>query len=186
MPLGGANPPGLGRLGATSARSGAHIVAVGVGVGGAGAKGRVSYILDIIYHSTLPALSIIIAGVGGWVLGMRGMMVTILGEDYLTLAEAKGLKDRRIFLRYAMRNAILPQFTALAISLGYVVSGATIVELIFSYPGMGLRLFQAINGNDFPVIQGITFFLVVSIAVAIFVIDLIYPLLDPRITYSKK
>lgn len=145
-----------------------------------------SYILDIIYHSTLPALSIIIAGVGGWVLGMRGMMVTILGEDYLTLAEAKGLKDRRIFLRYAMRNAILPQFTALAISLGYVVSGATIVELIFSYPGMGLRLFQAINGNDFPVIQGITFFLVVSIAVAIFVIDLIYPLLDPRITYSKK
>ena len=145
-----------------------------------------SYILDLIYHSTLPALSIIIAGIGGWVLGMRGMMVTVLGEDYLTLAEAKGLKDRRIFLRYAMRNAILPQFTALAISLGYVVSGATIVELIFSYPGMGLRLFQAINGSDFPVIQGITFFLVVSIAVAILVIDLIYPLLDPRITYSRR
>lgn len=144
------------------------------------------YIWDVIYHSTLPALSIIIAGVGGWVLGMRGMMVTVLGEDYLTLAEAKGLKDRRIFLRYAMRNAILPQFTALAITLGYVVSGATIVELIFSYPGMGLRLFEAINGNDFPVIQGITFFLVLSIAVAILVIDLIYPLLDPRITYNRK
>ena len=146
----------------------------------------IGYVLDVIYHSTLPALSIIIAGIGGWVLGMRGMMVTVLGEDYLTLAEAKGLRDRRIFLFYAIRNAILPQFTALAITLGYVVSGATIVELIFSYPGMGLRLFEAINGNDFPVIQGITFFLVVSIAVAILVIDLIYPRLDPRITYTKK
>jgi peptide/nickel transport system permease protein len=144
------------------------------------------YILDIIYHSTLPALSIIIAGIGGWILGMRGMMVTVLGEDYLTLAEAKGLRERRIFFSYAMRNAMLPQFTGLAISLGYVVSGATIVELIFSYPGMGYRLFQAINTNDFPVIQGITFFLVVSIAVAILVIDLIYPLLDPRITYSRR
>lgn len=144
------------------------------------------YIIDIIYHSTLPALSIIVAGVGGWTLGMRGMMVTVLGEDYLTLAEAKGLRDRRIFLFYAMRNAMLPQFTGLAISLGYVVSGATIVELIFSYPGMGYRLFQAINTNDFPVIQGVTFFLVVSIAVAILVIDLIYPLLDPRITYNRR
>ncbi len=144
------------------------------------------YIVDIIYHSTLPALSIIIAGVGGWTLGMRGMMVTVLGEDYLTLAEAKGLRDRRIFFAYAMRNAMLPQFTGLAISLGYVVSGATIVELIFSYPGMGYRLFQAINTNDFPVIQGITFFLVVSIAVAILVIDLIYPRLDPRITYNRR
>lgn len=146
----------------------------------------IGYILDIIYHSILPALSIVVAGIGGWVLGMRGMMVTVLGEDYLTLAEAKGLKDRRIFLRYAMRNAILPQFTALAITLGYVVSGATIVELIFSYPGMGLRLFEAISSNDFPMIQGITFFLVVSIAVAILLIDLIYPWLDPRITYNRK
>lgn len=146
----------------------------------------VGYLLDIMYHSTLPALSIIIAGVGGWILGMRGMMVTVLGEDYLTLAEAKGLRDWRIFFSYAMRNAMLPQFTGLAISLGYVVSGATIVELIFSYPGMGYRLFQAINTNDFPVIQGITFFLVVSIAVAILVIDLIYPKLDPRITYQRR
>lgn len=144
------------------------------------------YILDVIYHSTLPALSIIIAGIGGWILGMRGMMVTVLGEDYLTLAEAKGLRDKRIFFSYAMRNAMLPQFTALAITLGYIVSGATIVELIFSYPGMGYRLFQAINTNDFPVIQGITFFLVVSIAVAILVIDLIYPWLDPRITYTRR
>lgn len=144
------------------------------------------YFLDIVYHSILPALSIMIAGIGGWVLGMRGMMVTVLGEDYLTLAEAKGLKNRRIFLRYALRNAMLPQFTALAITLGYVVSGSVIVELLFSYPGMGYQLFRAISSNDFPVIQGITFFLVLSIATAILGIDLIYPLLDPRITYSRK
>lgn len=146
----------------------------------------VSYLLDILHHSTLPALSIIIAGVGGWALGIRGMMVTVLGEDYLTLAEAKGLRDRRIFLRYAVRNAMLPQFTGLAISLGFIVSGATLVEFIFSYPGMGYQLFQSITSSDFPVIQGITFFLVLAVATAIFVIDLVYPLLDPRITYTRR
>ncbi|HEY65595.1 MAG TPA: ABC transporter permease [Caldilineae bacterium] len=144
------------------------------------------YILDLIYHSTLPALSIIIAGIGGWALGMRGMMVTVLGEDYLTLAEAKGLKERRIFLRYAVRNAMLPQFTGLAISLGFIVSGATIVELIFTYPGMGYQLYQSIVNSDYPVIQGITFFLVLSVATAILIIDLIYPKLDPRITYTRR
>lgn len=145
-----------------------------------------NYFLDIVYHSILPGLSIIVAGVGGWALGMRGMMVTVLGEDYLTLAEAKGLKNRVIFLRYAVRNAMLPQFTALAITLGYVVSGSVVVELIFSYPGMGYELFRAISSNDFPVIQGITFFLVLAIATAILVIDLIYPRLDPRITYHRR
>jgi peptide/nickel transport system permease protein len=146
----------------------------------------IDYLLDVVYHSILPALSIIIAGIGGWALGMRGMMVTVLGEDYLTLAEAKGLKNPRIFLNYAVRNAVLPQFTGLAISLGYVVSGSVIVELLFSYPGLGFQLFRAISANDFPVIQGITFFLVLSIATAILGIDLIYPKLDPRITYSRK
>jgi peptide/nickel transport system permease protein len=146
----------------------------------------VGYILDLLYHATLPALSIIIAGLGGWALGMRGMMVTVLGEDYLTLAEAKGLRERRIFMRYAVRNAMLPQFTGLAISLGFIVSGATIVELIFTFPGMGYQLYQAIISSDYPVIQGITFFLVLSVATAILVIDLIYPLLDPRITYARR
>lgn len=146
----------------------------------------VGYILDVLYHATLPALSIIIAGMGGWALGMRGMMVTVLGEDYLTLAEAKGLRERRIFLRYAVRNAMLPQFTGLAISLGFIVSGATIVELIFTFPGMGYQLYQSIISSDYPVIQGITFFLVLSVATAILVIDLIYPLLDPRITYARR
>ena len=95
-----------------------------------------------------------IAGIGGWILGMRGMMVTVLGEDYLTLAEAKGLKNRRIFLRYAVRNAMLPQFTALAITLGYVVSGSVIVELIFSYPGMGIRIIPRHFRERFPGYSG--------------------------------
>lgn len=146
----------------------------------------VGFFLDTLRHSTLPALSIILASAGGWALGMRGMMVTVLGEDYLTLAEAKGLPARRIFLRYAVRNAMLPQLTGLAIVLGHVVTGQTLVELIFSYPGLGYRLLQSITQSDFTVMQGITFFLVVSVAAAILVIDLFYPRLDPRISYSRK
>jgi len=144
------------------------------------------YILDTLYHSILPALSIILSGVGGWALGMRGMMVTVLGEDYLTLAYAKGLPDRRIFLRYALRNAMLPQFTGLAISLGFIVSGATLVEMIFSYPGVGYELFRSISNADYTVMQGITFIMVVSVAGAILILDLIYPKLDPRITYARR
>jgi peptide/nickel transport system permease protein len=144
------------------------------------------YLLDIGYHSLLPALSIILASAGGWALGMRGMMVTVQGEDFLTLAEAKGLPQRSIFARYAVRNAMLPQFTALAITLGHVVSGAVLVEIIFGYPGLGYRLFQSITSADYTVMQGITFFLVLSVAVAILIIDLLYPKLDPRITYARR
>jgi peptide/nickel transport system permease protein len=144
------------------------------------------YGLDIVYHSLLPALSIILSSVGGWALGMRGMMVTVQGEDYLTLAEAKGLPDRWIFLRYAVRNAMLPQVTGLAISLGNVVSGATLVELIYSYPGVGYRLYQAITTADYTVMQGITFILILSVAIAILAIDLLYPRLDPRISYARR
>jgi peptide/nickel transport system permease protein len=144
------------------------------------------YFLDGIYHSILPALSILLAGIGGWALGMRGMMVTVLGEDYLTLAQAKGLPEKHIFFRYALRNAMLPQFTGLAISLGFIVSGATLVELIFSYPGVGYQLYMSIQNADYTVMQGITFILVISVATAILILDLIYPKLDPRITYSRR
>jgi len=145
-----------------------------------------AYAADVVYHSLLPAFSIILSSIGGWALGMRGMMVTVQGEDYLTLAEAKGLPGRRVFLRYALRNAMLPQFTGLAISLGHVVSGATLVELIFGYPGLGYRLFQAITSGDYNVMQGITFMLVLNVAIAILIIDLLYPLLDPRISYARR
>jgi len=143
-------------------------------------------IVNMIYHSILPALSIILASIGFWTLGMRGVMVTALGEDYLIFAEAKGLKRRTVFLRYAIRNALLPQLTALALTLGNIVSGAVLVEVIFQYPGVGSLLYQAIRSSDFFLIQGVVFMIIVSIGFATLVLDLIYPALDPRITYARK
>src|SRR3712207_4575220 len=100
------------------------------------------FIATLLYHSFLPALSIILSALGFWALAMRGMMVTTAGEDYVTFAEAKGLRGSRIFLGYAMRTALLPQMTSLALSLGNAVSGALLVEIIFQYPGIGTLLFK--------------------------------------------
>ncbi|MGI8475454.1 MAG: ABC transporter permease [Thermomicrobiales bacterium] len=140
---------------------------------------------DVLYHSALPALSIILVSIGGWALGMRSMMVTTQGEDYVTYADAKGLKDRTIFLHYSIRNALLPQTTALALALGQLIAGTVIVEVIFSYPGIGNVLYDAIRGSDYTLVQGIVFILILAIALATLILDLIYPLLDPRITYQK-
>lgn len=136
---------------------------------------------DIAYHAILPALSIVLGAVGFWALGMRSLMVNVLGEDYITFAEAKGLSPRRIFFRYGMRNAMLPQVTALALALATVVSGAVLVEAIFNYPGLGGLLFTSVLGKDIFVVNGVVIVLIVSLAVAVFIIDMIYPLLDPRI-----
>jgi peptide/nickel transport system permease protein len=145
-----------------------------------------NFVLDIAYHSILPALAIILAQVGFWAMGMRSMMVTIQGEDYMLQAEAKGLKGPRIFYRYAVRNAILPQITGLALSLGTIISGAILVEVVFGYPGVGTLLLQAVRGYDWFVIQGIVFLVIISVAFSMLVIDLIYPLLDPRINYRSE
>jgi peptide/nickel transport system permease protein len=142
-----------------------------------------SFVLDVAHHAILPALSIVLAAVGFWALGMRGMMVTIEGEDYMTMAEAKGLPEGWIFYRYALRNAILPQFTSLAIALGAVVSGSVLVEVVFGLPGIGTLLYKSITGSDYFVIYGIVFIIIFAIALATLIIDLVYPLLDPRISY---
>ena len=113
-------------------------------------------------------------------------MISTIGEDYLYLAEAKGLRPMRIFWRYAVRNAVLPQVTALIMSFGLIVSGVVLVEIIFSYPGLGWLIYTAIRNSDYTLIQGTTFFLVLSVALAVLVLDLIYPLLDPRITYTER
>ena len=144
-----------------------------------------SMMLDIGKHAILPAASIVFAGIGAWGLGMRAMMTTVLGEDYLQMAEAKGLKPQTIFMDYAVRNALLPQVTSLAISLAHVMSGAVLVEVIFGYPGVGNLLFRSIAGNDYFVIQGISLFVILSIGVVLLALDLIYPLIDPRIRYGK-
>lgn len=144
------------------------------------------FVLDVLHHSILPALSIVLAQIGFWAMGMRSMMVTIEGEDYMLQAQAKGLKDKRIFYRYAVRNAILPQVTGLALSLGTIISGAILVEVVFSYPGVGSVLLQAVRGFDWFVIQGIVFLIIISVAFTMLVIDLVYPLLDPRISYRSE
>jgi peptide/nickel transport system permease protein len=142
-----------------------------------------SYISTVARHAVLPALSIILTSVGGWALTMRGLMVNTIGEDYMLLAEAKGLPRSRILWWYSVRNAIPPQLMHLGIALGYVVSGAILVEIVFSYPGLGYQLYQAIVNSDYTVIQGITIVLAVSVGLSVLIIDLIYPRLDPRVTY---
>lgn len=143
-----------------------------------------AFTVDVLRHSTLPALAIVITSLGGWIIGMRGMMVTVQGEDYMVFAEAKGLKGGRMFNRYGVRNAILPQVTGLALSFSTLVSGSVLVELVFQYPGVGTLLQRSINQLDYFMIYGINLIIIVSIAIAMFVMDMIYPLLDPRISYK--
>lgn len=144
------------------------------------------YISNIIEHAILPSLSIILTSLGGWALTMRSLMVNTIGEDYMLLAEAKGLRRGRILWWYAVRNAIPPQLAHLGIALGYVVSGAILVEIVFSYPGLGYQLYMSIVNSDYTVIQGITLVLAISVGLAVLIIDLIYPRLDPRVTYTSE
>jgi peptide/nickel transport system permease protein len=138
------------------------------------------FIGSAIYHAALPALTIVISSIGGWLLGMRNMMVSAMSEDYVLTARAKGLRDSRIMIRYAARNAVLPSVAGFAISLGFVVSGSIVTEQVFSYPGIGSKLLQAVQNNDYALMQGI--FLVITIAVlgANLVVDLLYGLIDAR------
>ena len=138
-------------------------------------------LLDVLRHAVLPLMAIILGNVGFWALGMRSQMVSVLGEDYITFAEAKGLSPWRVFFWYGMRNAMLSQVTALALAMGSVLSGAVLVEVIFNYPGLGSLLYVAIRGQDYFVIQGVVLMLIVALAGLLFIVDLIYPLLDPRI-----
>lgn len=143
------------------------------------------YISSVAYHAILPATAIVVASMGFWALGMRGMMITTAGEDYMILAEAKGLRPSRIFWLYGVRNSILPQVTALALGLGGIVGGAVLVEYIFAYPGVGYLLYQGIVTSDYTLIQGIVFMLVFTTATLVLILDLTYPLIDPRITFER-
>ena len=138
------------------------------------------FLLSAVDHAILPAFTIIASSIAGWLLGMRNMMIVTLNEDYIILAEAKGLSKARISFVYAARNAILPSLASFALSLGFVVSGAILVEIVFSYPGIGYVLFAAVNNSDYPLMQGV--FLVITLAVlfANIAADVFYVLLDPR------
>ncbi|MGV8855222.1 MAG: ABC transporter permease [Devosia sp.] len=139
------------------------------------------FFFDLMQHQILPALALIFGSVGGWVLSMRGMGITIQGEDYVNFAEHKGLTGGRIFRDYYLRNALLPQVTGLALALGTVITSAVIVEGLFGLPGIGTALNLAIRANDFPVIYGIVIFITIAIAALMTILEFVYPLLDPRI-----
>ncbi|SCF48840.1 peptide/nickel transport system permease protein [Micromonospora matsumotoense] len=138
------------------------------------------FILSAVQYAILPALTIVLASIGGWLLGMRNMMVSTLSEDYVLTAEAKGLAPRKIRRSYAARNAALPSVAGFAISLGFVVSGSVITEQVFSYPGIGGRLLGAVTNNDYALMQGVFLFITLAVLGANLIVDLLYGLIDPR------
>lgn len=138
------------------------------------------FLTSALYHAALPAITLVVSSIAGWLLGMRNMMVTTMSEDYVVMAEAKGLSVRRVMFAYAARNAVLPSIANFALSLGFVVSGAILVEDVFSYPGIGYVLFQAVNNEDFPLMQGVFLIITLAVLVANILADIAYAALDPR------
>ncbi len=141
------------------------------------------FIFNVIKHAFLPALSLILIGIGWWFLSMRSLTSTIVAEDFVTYAEVMGIPSRKILFQYVMRNALLPQITNLALQIGGIFSGSLITETVFSYPGLGQLLYMAINNGDFNLIMGIAVLSIIGIATAALLIDLLYPLFDPRVRY---
>ena len=138
------------------------------------------FLSSAIYHAILPAITIVLSSVAGWMLGMRNMMVSTMGEDYVLTAEAKGLRPRRVMAFYAARNAVLPSVAGFAIALGFVVSGSIIVETVFNYPGLGSMLFQAVFNVDYQLMQAIFLIITLSVLGANFLVDMLYAVIDPR------
>jgi peptide/nickel transport system permease protein len=135
---------------------------------------------NVLAHAALPALTLIVATLGGWTLGMRNTMVAVLDTDYIKLAWAKGLKSRHIMLRYAARNALLPNVTSFGMALGFVLSGSLLTEIVFCYPGLGYLLLQAVRNQDYPLMQGLFLLITLAVLAANFLVDLVYVWLDPR------
>jgi peptide/nickel transport system permease protein len=143
------------------------------------------FIGSVVQHAILPVLTLVIGSLAGWVLTMRNTMISTLSEDYVLMAQAKGLPERRVMFNYAARNAILPSITSFSISLGLVVSGSLLTEIVFNYPGIGFALFNGVQGDDYPLVEGC--FLVIALAVlsANFLSELVYTFLDPRVRQGR-
>lgn len=142
--------------------------------------GSTEYLVSVIHHAVLPATTLVITSLGGWMLGMRNNMIGVLSQDFIVMAQAKGLRDRRVMLTYAARNAILPSLTGFAISLGFVLTGALLTEVVFNYPGLGVLLLNAVNARDYPLMQGIFLMIVLAVLFANLIVDIMYVVLDPR------
>jgi peptide/nickel transport system permease protein len=139
------------------------------------------YIANVLEHAFLPALTIVVTSIAGWMLQMRNVMVTTIGEDYVVAAQAKGLPDRRVTFTYAARNALLPQLQGFGLALGFVVSGALVMEIVFSYPGIGYLLLNAAASKDTPLMQAIFLLITIAVLAANLVVDLIIVFVDPRV-----
>lgn len=143
-----------------------------------------SFALVYLQHSILPAATLVLVGFGGWFIGMKSLTSNIISEDYVVYAETTGMKENKILPNYIMRNALLPQLTGLAMSLGTVFSGALIMEVVFGFPGIGMQTMVAVFRNDYSMIMGIAIYSIIGVATAVFLMDLIYPLFDPRVRYQ--
>ena len=141
-------------------------------------------LFTIAKHAFLPALSLVAVAAGGWAIVMRSMIVIVQGEDYVQMSRAMGLKPWRVFYTYQVRNALLPQITFLALSLGFIVSGSALVEVVFVYPGIGTILLDAITVKDLPLLQLILLVVIVVVTLFLILLDIIYPILDPRIRHE--
>lgn len=139
-----------------------------------------SFIGDALLHAVLPGLTILLTSLGGWIMGMRNTMISTIGDDYVTFAEANGLKQGTVMLKYAARNALLPNLTSFGLQLGGVVGGSLLVEQVFNYPGVGLLLYNAVTNQDYPLMQAIFLIITLSVLTANFIVDILYGVLDPR------
>jgi peptide/nickel transport system permease protein len=143
------------------------------------------YISNVIDYGTLPALTLVVTSVAGWMLQMRNVMVTTIGEDYVIAAQAKGLSNRRVIFTYAARNALLPQLQGFGLALGFVISGALVMEIVFSYPGIGYLLLNAASSKDTPLMQAIFLLITMAVLAANFLVDLVLVFVDPRVRRTE-
>ncbi|HSR87259.1 MAG TPA: ABC transporter permease [Streptosporangiaceae bacterium] len=159
-----------------------HVFPIGQGYAGGLVPGwDWSFISSAVLHSLLPAFTIVITSLAGWMLQMRNVMITTIGEDYVLAAQAKGLTNRRVVFTYAARNAFLPQLQGFGLALGFVVSGAIVMEIVFSYPGIGLLLLSAVQSNDYPLTQAIFLVITFAVLLANLLVDVIIVAVDPRV-----
>lgn len=138
------------------------------------------YIADVLKHAVLPAMTILITAIGGWILTMRNNMITVMADDYVRMARAKGLKPWRVMWNYAGKNAVLPNLTGFAMSVGFVVSGAIVVEYVFNYPGVGTLLLSAVNGLDYPLMQALFLLITLAVLLSVLAADGVTAIIDPR------
>jgi peptide/nickel transport system permease protein len=138
------------------------------------------FIGNVLAHAVLPSATILITAIGGWILTMRNNMITTLAEDYVRMGRAKGLSNRTIMMNYAARNAFLPNLSGFAMSLGFVIAGAILVEYVFNYPGLGYLLYNSVQNTDYPLMQVLFMLFTVAVLVAVFTCDVVIAWLDPR------